>query len=429
MKRKLIISLFLQLAINVCAQMTLNDCLLYAREHARSNILNRIEERKADADKTAAASELMPYVGLSSSGSLSFGRNIDPETNTYDNKRTLSTAFGLQLSIPVFDGLVSINNLKAAKVARMRRDEISRIEEDRISLEVIKSFYNVSYCKAMVTQLEQQYSRDSIDLRSTERCMESGTKSGADVAEMRALLANDAYELANQRSFLAKAYLKLRATMGMEPDSDPLALTEEDYSNADYGGNKNPRIADAELELKQNNYYLRAARGAFSPRISLSGGITTSFYRMLGEDIVSPGFREQWKNNMGQYIGVSVSIPLFTGLSTVSKVKRAKLELLASRVRLSQTRYEVERETTEAALDLRNANDELTAATKRLEAEEIAYRAVRRKFELGSASAIDLYTSGAKLASARAAYEGKRIQRIISNITLDYYHGKKLIKE
>ncbi len=150
---------------------------------------------------------------------------------------------------------------------------------------------------------------------------------------------------------------------------------------------------------------------------------------MLGEDIVSPGFREQWKNNMGQYIGVSVSIPLFTGLSTVSKVKRAKLELLASRVRLSQTRYEVERETAEAALDLRNANDELTAATKRLEAEEIAYRAVRRKFELGSASAIDLYTSGAKLASARAAYEGKRIQRIISNITLDYYHGKKLINE
>ena len=215
----------------------------------------------------------------------------------------------------------------------------------------------------------------------------------------------------------------------MEPASDPLALTEEDYSNADYGGNKNPRIADAELELKQNNYYLRAARGAFSPRISLSGSISTSFYRMLGEDIVSPGFREQWKNNMGQYIGVSVSIPLFTGLSTVSKVKRAKLELLASRVRLSQTRYEVERETAEAALDLRNANDELTAATKRLEAEEIAYRAVRRKFELGSASAIDLYTSGAKLASARAAYEGKRIQRIISNITLDYYHGKKLINE
>ena len=114
---------------------------------------------------------------------------------------------------------------------------------------------------------------------------------------------------------------------------------------------------------------------------------------MLGEDIVSPGFREQWKNNMGQYIGVSVSIPLFTGLSTVSKVKRAKLELLASRVRLSQTRYEVERETAEAALDLRNANDELTAATKRLEAEEIAYRAVRRKFELGSASAIGLLFS------------------------------------
>ncbi len=409
--------------------MTLNDCLIYARDHAHNNILNRIEERKADADKTAAASELMPYVALSGSGNLSFGRNIDPETNTYDNKRTLSTGFGLQMSIPLFDGLVNVNNLKAAKIGRLRRDEISQIEEDRISLEVIKAFYNVSYCKAMVGQMKQQYDRDSIDLRATERCMEAGTKSGADVAEMRALLASDEYELANQRNLLSKAYLKLRTTMGMEPDDSPLELVEEEKGLDGSSYAKNPRIADAELEVRQSTYNLRAARGEFSPRISLSGGVSTSYYRMLGDGTTAPNFREQWKNNMGQYIGVSVSIPLFTGLSTVSRLKRARLEMMASRVRLDQTRYEVERETAEAALDLRAATDELTAATKRLEAEEIAFKAVRRKFELGSASAIDLYTSGAKLATARAGYEGKRIQRIISEITLEYYHGKKLIKE
>ncbi len=48
---------------------------------------------------------------------------------------------------------------------------------------------------------------------------------------------------------------------------------------------------------------------------------------------------------------------------------------------------------------------------------------------MGMTSAIDLYTSAAKLATAEAALTGKRIQRIIADITLSYYQGYPLIKE
>ena len=61
--------------------MTLNDCLVYARDHAYDNRLNRLAEADAAARRRIAAAGLMPYVGLSASGNLSFGRNIDPETN------------------------------------------------------------------------------------------------------------------------------------------------------------------------------------------------------------------------------------------------------------------------------------------------------------------------------------------------------------
>lgn len=413
------------------AGMTLNDCLLYAREHAHSNILGRLAVEKAGADKRITASSLMPSVGLSSSGNVSFGRNIDPETNTYDNKQTLSTGFGLSMSLPLFDGLVSVNNLKAARVAQLRQMESARVEEDRISLEVIRAFYNVSYCRAMVDQMRRQLERDSIDCVATERGQQLGTKSGADVAELRALVASDAYELANQQGLLAKAYLSLRTAMGMSPDSEPLDLTEE----ADDGAASadrfevNPRVAEARLALRQSEYNLRAAKGAFSPRLSLSAGVSTSYYKMMGAGVLTPSFRNQWKDNMGEYVGFSLSIPLFTGLATTNRVRRARIEVRESRTRLHQTEYEIAQATAEAALDLRTAEAEMTAAARRLEAEQVAFSAVRRRFELGHASAIDLYTSGAKLATARANFEGKRIQKIISRITLGYYRGEKLIKE
>ncbi|MDE6109570.1 MAG: hypothetical protein K2F72_04710, partial [Muribaculaceae bacterium] len=67
------------------AGMTLNDCLIYAREHAFDNRINRQAEAAARAQRSIAAAGLMPYVGISASGSMNFGRNIDPETNMYDN--------------------------------------------------------------------------------------------------------------------------------------------------------------------------------------------------------------------------------------------------------------------------------------------------------------------------------------------------------
>lgn len=431
MKRKLITILTIMLAFaQAYPQMTLNDCLLYARSHAHANIINRYEEEKARIDRRIAASSLMPYVSLSSNGTISFGRNIDPETNTYDNKKTLSTGFGIGLSLPLFDGLVSINNLKAANVARLRQKQTSQVEEDRISMEVIRSFYNVSYCKAMVGQMQEQLHRDSTDLAATRRSRQLGIKSGAEVAEMEALVASDEYVLSNQRNLLAKAYLKLRSDMGMELTSEPLLLSEEEMNDgASSEVYRNPRIAEAELALRESEYFLRAAKGAYSPHISLSGGVSTSFYKMMGGGVVAPDFRQQWKNNMGEYVGLSFSLPLFSGLSTTNKMKRAKINVEESRVKLDQVRYEVARETAEAALDLKAATDELTAARKRLDAEQIAFAATRRRYELGSASAIDLYTSGTKLATARANLEGKRIQKIISGITLAYYNGEKLIKE
>lgn len=427
MKLKLLI-LFALACPALAAQMSLNDCLVYAREHAHRNVVNRIEVKQAAVESRLAASDLMPTVSLSSNGNISFGRNIDPETNTYDNRKTLYSGFGLQMSLPLFDGLVSVNNLKSARTGKLRKMEAARLEEDNISLEVIKAFYNVSYCKAMVKQMEEQLERDNKNLQATERGMSLGTKSGADVAEIKAIVASDEYELTNQKSLLSKAYLLLKSNMGMEPDGEALELAEEEYEGEAESGFVHPRVAEAQLGLKESRYDLRAAKGAFSPRISLNAGISTSYYKIYGSEYVNRDFSQQWHDNMGQYIGFSVSLPLFTGLSRMNRVKKASLEVSRQESLLDEARYEIEREKAEAALDLRTATDEFIAAQARVEAEETAYKAIQRKFELGSASAIDLYTSGTKLATARANYEGKRIQKIINRILLGYYNGEKLIK-
>ncbi|MDE7151024.1 MAG: TolC family protein [Candidatus Amulumruptor sp.] len=411
-------------------QLTLRDCLIYARDHAHSNVVSRLDAEGARLDARTAAAGIMPRISLSGNGNMSFGRNIDPETNTYDNKRTLSTAIGLNMSLPLFDGLVSINNLKASRANARRQAVSAQIERDRVSLLVIKAFYNVSYHKALVAQMEQQLQRDRGNLAATVRGLELGIKSVADTAEVYAIVAADEYELTNQRSLLAKAYLTLRSEAGMELTDEPLDLIEEPtYTATDTVLPEadpsfiHPRIAEATEKVSESRYSLRAARGSYSPTLSLSAGISTSYYRMMGSKVEAPDFSRQWHDNMGQYVGLSLSIPLFDGFATINRARRASVNLRRSRAELEQARYDTAREETEAALDLASANEEYSSAKARYTAEQAAYAAVERKFQLGAASAIDLYAASAKLATARATLEGKRIQSIINRITLDYYRG------
>lgn len=419
-----------QESAGVSVPMTLRDCLLYAKEHAHANRISRLEAEAAAADKRISASDLMPYIGLGSNGTLSFGRNIDPETNTYDNKKTLGTGFGLEMSLPIFDGLVRINNLKVLKAAEQRKKKAQEVEADRISLEVIKGFYNISYSQAMVGQMESQLQRDSTDLAAVRKELALGTKSGADVAELEAIVAADRYELINQQNLLKKADLTLKTAMGMPISNTQLMISEESVNEwTSENLRVLPEIEEARLGVKESQLHLRAAKGGYSPRISFNVGVSTSYYRMMGMQAEFPSFSRQFRDNMGEYLGFSFSFPLFDGLATRNRVKKAAIQLHESETRLEQTCYQIEQASEEARLDHEAAIEELTAASSRLEAERLAYKAMRRRYELGAASAIELYTSSSKLAQAEANLTGKRIQRIIAEITLRYYQGVPLISD
>lgn len=415
-------------SLDALPQMTLQDCMIYAREHAHANISARLKVDQSSADIKLQVSGLMPKINSNIGGSMSFGRNIDPETNTYDTRKTLSTSLGVGLAIPLFDGLVSVNSLKAAKTARLMQVQSAQIEQDRISIEVIKAFCNVGYCKAMVQQMQSQLSRDSLALTFTDRAFRLGTKSRADLAEIEAVVANSEYELINRQNLLRKAYLTLKATMGMEPDGEPVDIVYSDWQDRMPAMAENPKVTYARLAVKEGRYTLKAAKGQWLPTLSFSAGLNTSFYRLVDRSLQSPGFGRQLKDNLGEYLSLSLSIPIFDGLASASRVKKASVQVKLLQNELDRTIYETEKELKEAQLSLAGSIQEATAAQKRYEAEAVANNAITRKYELGAASPTDLYTSGAKLAAARAALEGKKIQSFIDKILLEYYNGTPLIR-
>lgn len=437
MKRLFLIIYVIAAALPLSASepWTVERCMQYAADHSHTVRQQQFALEDSRAVKTQAIGAFLPSVYGSVNGQINFGRAIDPSTNTYTDVSTLYNGYGLQASLVVFDGLQRYNNLRLAKAnVAMGRSGV-RAEKDDVALKVYKAYMDLVYCEGAVSQTAKKRDESRELLRQTSVMAEVGQKSDADVAQMRATLAADEYELAHMQSQTTKAMLALKQLMGfpvdsalavIQPSFDDEILTAEDASQISaFAATDNPRILKAQQNVEAARYSLRAARGALLPTISLSGGVSTSFFRNMDKG-GHASFSSQFRNNAGEYVGLSLSIPLFDRLATYSTIRRRKTALVQAQENLAYEQSELRRIIVEAASDVANSTKEVEKMQEQVEADSIASRLTTRKYEEGLASSIDVKTAAVTLLQSRVRLLQSQLTMAYNKKLLAYYKGEKL---
>lgn len=439
MKRTIIaISAFaLGIQLYAAEPWTVDSCMQYAASHSHTVRQQQYALDNSRVAKTQAIGAFLPSVYGSVSGQMNFGRAIDPETNTYTNVSTLYNGYGLQASLDIFDGLQRYNELRMAKANVAMGRSAVQAEKDDVALKVYKAYMDLVYCQGTVEQTLKKRDESQALLHQTEVMAEVGQKSDADVAQMRATLAADEYELTHMQSQTTKAMLALKQLMNYPADSALTILQptfEQELQPIDtplqiaaYAATSNPRILKAQQGVEAARYSLRAARGALLPSLSLSGGVSTSFYRNMDKG-GHASFSQQFKNNAGEYIGLSLSIPIFNRLATSSTIRRRKIALDQARENLEYEQSELQRIIIEAASDVENSTKEVTKMQEQVEADSLAAYLTTRKYEEGLASSIDVKTAAVTLLQSRVKLLQSQLTMAYNKKLLAYYKGEKLWK-
>lgn len=438
MMKRLLITIY---AIAAVLQLSASEpwsverCMQYAADHSHTVRQQQFALEDSRAAKTQAIGAFLPSVYGAVNGQMNFGRAIDPSTNTYTDVSTFNNGYGLEASLTVFDGLQRYNNLRLAKANEAMGRNGVRAEKDDVALKVYKAYMDLVYCEGAVSQTAKKRDESRELLRQTEVMAEVGQKSDADVAQMRATLAADEYELAHMQSQTTKARLALKQLMGfpvdsalavIQPSFDDELLTAEDASQISaFAATDNPRILKAQQNVEAARYSLRAARGALLPTISLSGGVSTSFFRNMDKG-GHASFSSQFRNNAGEYVGLSLSIPLFDRLATYSTIRRRKTALVQAQENLAYEQSELRRIIVEAASDVENSTKEVEKMQEQVEADSIASRLTTRKYEEGLASSIDVKTAAVTLLQSRVKLLQSQLTMAYNKRLLAYYKGESL---
>lgn len=415
----------------------LDSCMTYAVEHATDVKREVINARQRKQDYQKAVTDFLPSVAGGVQGQYAWGRNIDPETNTYNHVTTFNNYYQLYASLNVFDGFATINAFKQAKLARAYSTTAMQKVRDDKAIDVMQKFVDAAYAEASIQLASDKLAESKRLLAKMQRLYELGEKGRPDVVQMESQVAEDEYNLTHQKHVAQQCLLTLKSAMNFPVEEELRLVTNGKQVNESFPINHetvyqnflnaSPDVKSAEYEVEKARYDYKIAKGRLLPSLSLSGGISTNFYRNLSQGGQYESFASQFRNNRGEYLALTLSIPIYNNVAW-HNVKKARNDWQLAQVNLEETKRKLHDHIAQAMMDAEGYAKELEQMDKKVASDSLAYYMSSRKFEEGMLSTFDLHTAAQTLLESRIKQLQMQMLLIIKQRLVDYYQGKNLIK-
>lgn len=415
----------------------LDSCMAYAVEHATDVKREVVNARQRKQDYQKAVTDFLPSVAGGVQGQYAWGRNIDPETNTYNHVTTFNNYYQLYASLNVFDGFATINAFKQAKLARAYSTTAMQKVRDDKAIDVMQKFVDAAYAEASIQIASDKLAESKRLLGKMQRLYELGEKGRPDVVQMESQVAEDEYNLTHQKHVAQQSLLTLKSAMNFPVEEELRLVTNGKQVNESFPINHetvyqrflnaSPDVKSAEYEVEKARYDYKIAKGRLLPSLSLSGGISTNFYRNLSQGGQYEGFALQFRNNRGEYLALTLSIPIYDNVAWHS-VKKARNDWQLAQVNLEETKRKLHDHIAQAVMDAEGYAKELEQMDKKVASDSLAYYMSSHKFEEGMLSTFDLHTAAQTLLESRIKQLQMQMLLVIKQRLVDYYQGKNLIK-
>lgn len=419
-------------------RFSVNDCVEYALKNNAlvKNALLDIEIQKQSNRVTTA--DALPSI----SGAGSFTDNLLIQTQLLPGEffgqpagTYVPVKFGTQyfasgsvtLQQTLFDGQVFVG-LQARKTSIDYRQKAAAMTQDIIRANIYKIYYQLIVSKIQIQQTDANIEKTENQLHVNTEMYKNGFAEHLEVSKSEVQLVNLETEKAKALTGVANGYYGLKFLMGM-PEKDSLALTDtitEDQLKQgllnegvyDYNNRNDYQFIKALNQL--NEYNVKRYKLSYYPTLKLTGNFSRigqgNEFNVLGNG--------QWFNSA--YVGLTLSVPIFSGFSKNANVKEAELQLQQSQNTLNSMKDSIDNSVLQAINNYHSAISTLDYQKKNVTLAEDVYNQSQKKYESGLGTMLDVTNAQSDLRTAQSNYISAMYDAIIAKI--DYLDATGQLK-
>lgn len=416
---------------------TLRECIDYAIEHniTVKQMLNTKEQQKLQLSNEK--NSRLPNLDASAGQNFSFGRGLTA-SNTYENTNTSSTSFSLGTSIPLFTGMRIPNSIRLGKLnLEAAIADLDKAQND-LSMQVAQAYVQILYNKEIADVAHRQIEIDSMQVSRLEAMLRNGKASEVELSQQKATLSQSRLTAttADNNYILSvltlTQLLEISSPEGFEivtPDTETILLSSAKQLSPEAIYNEaisiKPEVRAQELRLSGADNSIKIAQSALYPQLSLSAGLGSNYYKTSGFD--ADPFGEQMKNNFSQYIGISLSIPIFNRFQTRNSIRSAKIDKENQLLKLEDVKKTLYKEIQQVYYNAVAAESKFRSSSEAVNSNENAFSLTKAKYENGKANITEFNEAKNNLLKAESDMVQAKFEYLYQMSLVDFYRGKELI--
>jgi outer membrane protein len=337
-----------------------------------------------------------------------------------------SHSWGVSLNQSVFN-LANWYSLQSARATdRANQVNLAAQEQDLI-MRTAAAYFDILRAQDLLETNIQEEEAALRSLEQTQQREEVGLVAITDVYDAQA-----AYDLARnttilQENALRAAFEALEAITGQpHPDieelTDNFPIVDVDGSLDEWENQAEDNslaIAAAEFNLEASRKNLRARKADHLPTVDFSG----TYYHSVTAGTINQGIQSVGGAFDGTSLGLSISIPLFTGGATSSRRRAAEYNVLAAQESLELTRRQLTQNIRNAyrrvntdVLVIAQRQQSITSAQSALDATELGA-------EVGTRNIVEVLRARENLYRALRQYADARYTYVIDSLVLKQVAG------
>ncbi len=419
---------------------TLEQCINYAMEHNIQLQQRKLTKEQSTQDVAQNKAGLLPSLSFSSNHNVAWRPWSESFTNLSGGTMTQTSSevnyngsYGLNANWTVWNGGRNYKNVKRSEVAEEMSEYDIEETANSIQEQILQYYVQILYQAEAVNVCKEVLAASKMQRDRGQVMVDVGSLARVDLAQLESQVSQDEYTLVNNETQLANYKLKLKQLLELvnTEDFDIVIPTIDDSRimatlpsksevwSAAYASR--PEIRNNQLSIQSADLDIDIARRGYLPSISLSAGIGTS--SSSGQ---STSFPEQWKTNLSNSIGLTLSIPIFDNRQNKTNVAKARLSKMSSELTLLNTEKELYSQIETYWLNARNAQQQYQYAKKNTDAMQASYDLVSEQFKVGLKNIVELTTGKNNLLQAQQQLLQSKYTALLNISMLRFYAGERI---
>ncbi|WDE13015.1 outer membrane channel protein TolC [Thalassomonas haliotis] len=416
--KKTITSLLIGLACAASSTNVFADDLLTVYQQALENdpvVLKAAAQYNiAKEDIELARATLLPQ--LSASGSFSDGQTETADETSHNQNETTSYSATLSMELYHHDSWL---RLDSAKKSAHRSDLSYQVAKQDLIVRVTQAYFNLLSAKddlefataekiAIERQLEQTKQRFSVGLTAITDVHEAQAQyDNAVTSEIRA--ENNIYTAEEALRVITNVYPKNISVLNTERFSTSRPLPDSANEWQQTAEAKSLDLIAQKIAVDIAKEDISIANAGHLPTLDFGGNYSNS--RTEVNDVNSP-------YNDSHSVGITLSVPLYSGGATSSSVRRAQHSYVAASQDLASVHRGVVQDTRNAYNTVIAAISAIKSLEQALVSAQKALEATEAGFEVGTRTIVDVLNSTRNLYDAKRNLSTTRYNYIQNVLTL-----------